>query len=256
MAMHPVRVKASRRLGPQLVRITLSGPTLADFVDDGPDQRCKIFLPRDGHTAPPVPGGPDWYEAWRALPDDIRPIMRTYTIRYSRPELGEVDIDFVLREGAGPGTRWAAQARPGDRACLFGPRAEYAPPPGLDAQLIVGDATALPAIAAIVENLSVTQRAWVFVEVDTPADEQLLTTCADVSTTWLHLGGRPPGRTDTLLDAVRGAELPAGRLSAWVAGEAAVVRAVRRHLVCERDFSAADIQFSGYWRIGAAIDPD
>jgi NADPH-dependent ferric siderophore reductase len=255
-SLHPVSVVASRRLSPQMVRVTFSGPTLADFADDGPDQRCKVFLPRSGRTAPPVPAGPDWYLAWRQLPDLERPIMRTYTVRRSRPAAREVDIDFVLREGTGPGTRWAAQARPGDRVTLLGPRADYFPPVGVDTQLLVGDATALPAIASIVEGLTVDQRARVFLEVDTPADELALISCADVTVTWLHLGGCEPGRSTLLLDAVRAAELPPGRMSAWIAGEAAIVRTVRRHLVCERRLSAADIQFAGYWRVGAPIDPD
>lgn len=256
MALHHVQVRATRRISPQMVRITLGGPSLADFVDDGPDQRCKLFLPRSGRGAPVISDDPDWYRAWRELPDEVRPIMRTYTIRRARPEKHEVDIDFVLHDIHGPASSWATRARLGDRVALFGPRADYAPVAGCDWQLLIGDATALPAISAIVESLPVTSRAKVLLEVDSLAEEMTLASCADVSFDWRFLDGRSPGRTSQVLDVLRASVLPAGRMSAWVAGEAAMVRAVRRHLVCERGLSASDVQFAGYWRLGASIDPD
>ena len=256
MAHHRVEVTASHRISPQMVRITLGGPSLADFVDDGPDQRCKVFLPRPGQTVPILPSGSDWYQVWRDQPAAVRAVMRTYTVRRSRPELGEIDIDFVLHDEAGPASAWAAQARVGDRVGLFGPRAEYVAPVGADEQLLIGDATALPAIAAIVEALPMTARARVLIEVDGPAEELTLSGCSEVKVHWVHLDGAAPGRRPLLLEALRATPFVSSRTSAWIAGEAAMVRSVRRHLVCERGLSASDVQFMGYWRLGSSIDPD
>jgi iron complex transport system ATP-binding protein len=44
----------------------------------------------------------------------------------------------------------------------------------------------------------------------------------------------------------------AGRLYAWLAGEAAVIRTLRRHLVAECGVDRRAVAFMGYWRRGRA----
>jgi NADPH-dependent ferric siderophore reductase len=46
------------------------------------------------------------------------------------------------------------------------------------------------------------------------------------------------------------AEFPAGRVHAFVHGEAGVVRALRRHLLDARGVPRDDLSVSGYWRRG------
>jgi NADPH-dependent ferric siderophore reductase len=43
------------------------------------------------------------------LPDDVRPAMRTYTIRDFRPAALELDVDIVLHGDIGPGSVWAGR---------------------------------------------------------------------------------------------------------------------------------------------------
>ena len=43
-------------------------------------------------------------------------------------------------------------------------------------------------------------------------------------------------------------------LYAWLAGEAAAVRTMRRHLVSERGIDRRSVAFMGYWRQGRAED--
>src|SRR5690348_7574023 len=93
MTMYQVEVTAIAELHSHLRRITFTAAELAEFVDDGPDQRCKFFLPRAGQNRPLVPTGPDWYPIWQAMSPDVRPIMRTYTIRNHRRDCAEIDID-------------------------------------------------------------------------------------------------------------------------------------------------------------------
>src|SRR5690606_41506855 len=59
---------------------------------------------------------PDWYAAWRALPEEERNPMRTYTVRTVRQNLREVDVDVVMHGDAGPASRWALSAAAGDRS--------------------------------------------------------------------------------------------------------------------------------------------
>ncbi len=269
-----VEVTAVTRLTPHLVRVTLTGPALHQLVDAGPDQRFKLLLPRAGQDRPALPGGPDWFTAWRAQPADLRPIMRTYTIRHLRPTAAEIDVDFALHEpadhpntntstdtddghGDGPATAWARRARVGDRVGMSGTRSEYAPPPAGRALLIAGDDTALPAIANILERLPTSTTATdtgavaqVFLEVGEVADRLELVAPAGVTVTWVYRRGG-----GTLLDAVRRAELPTPPPHAWLAGERDAVRAVRAHLVDDRGLDPATVTFSGYWRRDGPIDP-
>jgi NADPH-dependent ferric siderophore reductase len=253
MAMHHVDVAAVRDVTPGMRRITLSGPSLAAFADDGPDQRFKLFLPRPGQHRPPVTGGDGWYREWLALPHGERPVMRTYTVRHARPELQEIDVDIV-RHGAGghgsggPGSAWAERATAGDRVAMFGAYAEYDPPPGTRWQVLVGDETALPAIAAACERLPAGTGAHVVVEVADATEEQPL--AGDVAVTWVHRGA------DRLAGALRALRLPRNDSGyAWVGGEAASVKAVRRQLIAEHGLSRDRVTFMGYWKRGEAVDP-
>lgn len=65
----------------------------------------------------------DWFYAYRALPEGQRLPMRTYTIRALRPARAEVDVEFVLHGDNGPASRWAMDARPGDRLAMTAPLA-------------------------------------------------------------------------------------------------------------------------------------
>ena len=55
-----------------------------------------------------------------------------------------------------------------------------------------------------------------------------------MSVTWLPREGAEPGTTSLLLDAVSAAEWPDGRVFAWLAGEQATIRSLRRHLIRDR----------------------
>ncbi len=65
---------------------------------------------------------------------------------------------------------------------------------------------------------------------------------------WLHRGERPLGQA--LIEAVRALEFPAGRVHAFVHGEAAFVKDLRRLLRVEREIPREDLSISGYWRLG------
>lgn len=262
-SLHVVR---TRRLGPSLVRVTFAGDDLREFRSDGRDQSLSLFLPHPGQPEPVVPIelGDGWWQGWRELPDDVRAVMRSYTLRALRRDIHgdtvEVDIDFVLHGvepgaavPAGPASRWASLAEPGDRALLLGPaiadnRAiRFRPPEGADLVLVWGDETALPAASAILESLPAGTRARVWLEVHHAGDIQDLRTEADAEITWLVRSEGAP----TALDVIRDAQLPpAERSYAWIAGESGRVKELRRHLVRERGIDKRCVTFVGYWREG------
>ncbi|MFD4428466.1 siderophore-interacting protein [Nocardia sp. NPDC058497] len=175
MAYATLRVRRVVRLTPRMVRITLTCANPAALADAGADQYTKLFFPLPGQERPAVPPPVDdavggvmgWYQRYLAMPDEIRPPMRTYTIRAQRPALGEIDIDFALHpDHAGPASDWASTAASGDEiGLLCPPRALYSPQPDPAWQLLVGDETAIPAIGAIVESLDAGVTVRAFIEV-------------------------------------------------------------------------------------------
>ncbi|KAB1911552.1 siderophore-interacting protein [Micromonospora sp. AMSO31t] len=255
---YAARVAATRAVGDCLVRVTFGGDDLGEFAGGGRDQSVSVFLPHPGQDAPVVPvgAGEDWYGAWRALDPAVRAVMRSYTIRAQRPELGELDIDFVRHGDTGPATRWAGRARPGDRVLLLGPAVpdertvRFQPPTGADSVLLVADETALPAVGGILDWLPAGTPVRAFVEVPTAGDIQPLPSDARAEVTWLVRGATTPG--SLLADTLRGARLPGAAPYAWIAGEAGMVRSVRRHLVGERGLDRRRVTFAGYWRRGAS----
>ncbi|MEV5525765.1 siderophore-interacting protein [Streptomyces prunicolor] len=254
-----LQVVRTERLGPSLVRVSFAGDDLAYFFSDGCDQSLSLFLPQPGQLEPAVPYelGDGWWQGWRELPDDVRAVMRSYTLRALRRDPDEIDIDFVLHEPAGPASRWASHASPGDRVVLLGPaiadnRAiRFRPPEDADLVVVWGDETAVPAASAILEALPAGTRARVWLEVQHPGDIQDLATDADAEVTWLVRENQGVEGSPMALGALRDAQLPpAERPYVWIAGEAGQVKALRRHFVGERGFDRRRVTFVGYWRQG------
>ena len=295
-----VTVRAVRRLGPSFVRVTFTGPDLDRFADNGFDQRIKLAFPLPCADDVDLPGdGPDWYQQWRARPDERRNPIRTYTVRAVRPQLSEVDIDLVLHGDGGPASRWARRAAPGDRIAIVGPDAGFTGdhggvefrPPHSGPLLLAGDETAAPAICAILERLPADAHGRAFVEVPHEDDAVPVAVPERMSVTWLARGSAPCGSllVPAVEAAVPGVEaavpgveaavpgveaaVPAATvedvdvdrdilwdvpdaapatapLYAWLAGEAGVIRQLRRYLVNERGLDRSAVAFMGYWRLG------
>ncbi|OEJ26785.1 NADPH-dependent ferric siderophore reductase [Streptomyces agglomeratus] len=252
-------VVRTRRLSTSLLRVTFGGEDLRGFASGGRDQSLSLFLPHPGQPEPVLPPEtePDWFGAYRALPENVRAVMRSYTLREQRraadgAEADEVDIDFALHGDGGPASRWAAQAGSGDRVVVLGPAVEdntavrFRPPQDTEWVLIWADETALPAAAAALEWLPAGTKAKVWIEVQHADDRLELSTAADADITWLVRDEKAP----TPLEAVSAAELPGGTPYTWIAGESSCVRALRRHLVQERKFDRKRVTFVGYWRRG------
>src|SRR5512133_2309933 len=104
-------------------------------------------------------------------PDDAPPARRRYTVRAWDPARHRLTIDFVVHGDSGVAGPWAAGARPGDVLVFTGPSGGYRPDPAADWHLLVGDESALPAIAASLEVLPVAARAVVRVVCDGPDHE-------------------------------------------------------------------------------------
>ncbi|MGP3686159.1 siderophore-interacting protein [Streptomyces sp. IBSNAI002] len=257
-------VLRTRRLGHSFLRVTFGGESLADFRSGGFDQSLSLFLPPPGreHTVLPSTDQDTWFAAWRGMPDEDRPVMRSYTVREQRRTaegVDEVDIDFVLHGDSSPASHWAGRAVTGRRILAIGPAVaenksvRFQPPAGADAVWMYGDETALPAAAAILDRLPAGTRVRAWFEVPHEDDRLALSTLAEADITWIVREGDGRERTGQVLDALRAAgPLAAEAPYVWLAGEAGTVRATRRHFVQERSVDRRSVRFTGYWRLGAS----
>lgn len=297
-AYRPYRLRVSevRRLSPHFVRVSFAGGDLVHFGRAGLDQRIKVIVPfADGSMGdfgqddPAVADDGSWYARWRELPAEARNPLRTYTVRRIDPEAARLDVDFVTHHTPGPAGAWVAGARPGDELVIVGPD-ERSPQSraGLDWHpgsarrvLLVGDETAAPAIASILESLDHRAEVDAFIEVPTAADVLPLDCAERFRVRWIArddaehgvrltaaLGEWCDGSRAVL--ATAGAPRPQdiaemdvdseliwdspeegeGEFYAWIAGEAGVVKTLRRLLVTTHGVDRKRVAFMGYWRIG------
>ncbi|RZT36475.1 siderophore-interacting protein [Cupriavidus agavae] len=252
---HPLRMRLlkvvrTRQVSPQLLRVTLGGDDLADFVSASFDDHLKVFFPAPGAAQPVLPQvGPDGITFPEGQP---RPEARDYTPRRYDAEARELDIEFVLH-GDGPASGWAAQAQPGQYLGVGGPRGSFVIPEAFDWHLLIGDDTALPAIGRRVEELGPDARVIVVAEVGDASARIPLATGGRAEVHWVYRGGQPEG--SQLLPALRTLTLPGGEGCegyVWAAGEAAAMREVRQYLVAERGIDKKRIRASAYWKHGNA----
>lgn len=257
MLAHVLR---SERISPTFVRLTLTG--LDGLEPRGADHWCRLFFTRQGQDVLALPTRTTeigWYLQYLSTPKARRPWVRAYTLREVRAGVGEVDIDVALHEGEGgrlgPAAQFALDARPGDRVGFLDQGIGFTPDHPHDWTLLIGDETALPAIAGICGSLPAVARGLAIIEIPTAGDRQHIEAPAGMEITWIARDefSRPAGRPGELaLEALTRADLPEGSVHAHAIGEAALATGARRHLVQERGVPKRHVDFVGYWRYGRA----
>jgi NADPH-dependent ferric siderophore reductase len=215
------------RVTPAMQRVRLTADGLEDVQVD-PGQDLMVAVPAEGQQH----------------------FRRRYTIRRLDRDARAVDLDIVLH-GDGPGARWAAGVRPGDRVEAIGPRGKITLAPDADWHLFAGDESALPATFAMAEALPAGSVAVVVLEVAGPQEQQDLRSPADIRLHWLHRGSAEAKDGSALVDAVAAAELPPGRGHCYLAGELKTVAALRRSLT-DRGLAPEQLSPKAYWRSGVA----
>ncbi len=239
-------VAAVERIDPHMVEITIAG-RFDGFAPLAPDQFVYVLAPPRGRHQLTIDESFRW-EAVERMPPAERPIGAYYTVRRWRPEAREIDLWVVLHGADGDGAWWAQHARPGDPVALWGPREVYARPADCTELVLLGDETALPAIAAILESLPAGDRVRALIELPREHDAFPLESLAELELTWLPRNGAPAGTPDRLLDAVDKLEL-APSTYVWGAGELHVVGALRKQLRGRHALPRERVSLTGYWRV-------
>jgi len=218
--IHHGQVLAGRDLTPRMRRVTVRSEAMLG-VELRPAQDVELHL----------------------VDASGRRVKRRYTIRAARPEAGELDLD-VLLHGDWPGSQWGRTAAPGDPVSFQGPRGKLELRPAAW-HLLVGDESALPAIAAICEALPAAEPALAVLEVQDAADELPVT----ADSHWVHRGAAAPGTPDQLLPVVESLTLPDGPGHGYLLGETRSMVALRA-LLEARGLAHEAIFVKGYWNIG------
>jgi NADPH-dependent ferric siderophore reductase len=246
---HVVRTE---RLSGSLVRIVAGGPGLGAFVaSDATDSYVKVvFVHPD--TPRPLPLDEEGRVDLDAVRDSVAPEQaprqRSYTVRAFDAAARELTLDFVVHGDQGVAGPWAAAAQPGDEIVFLGPGGGYAPDPTAARHLLAGDASAVPAIAVALERLPDAATGHVVVEVHDAHDEIDLPAPPGVRVVWVHAGDARPGTR--LVEAVTALPWTGDDVHAFVHGEAAAVKELRRYLRLERGLGLDRLSISGYWRLG------
>ncbi len=240
-------VVGTQTLTPHMRRIHFRGEGLG-HLDTLEALHVRLFLP------PPGVGEPAWPvmdENGRLLeqPAERRPAIRKYTIRSINVDAGDLAIDFVLHDDAGPGAAFAATARPGDVIGVAGPGGR-----GLrqaERYVFLTDETGLPAVARMLEALPETASGLVLAEVADAADVQPLKAPDDVTVRWLCRNARGGAPLVEAFGALVWPENGPG-VYLWAACEheaASLIRAgARTRLRAGRDQHL----IVSYWRAGMA----
>lgn len=222
-----LHVKSIEDIAPRFRRITFRGENL-DRYDRADQLHCRLIFQPRGITEPLWPmldhrGHVVW-------PDNGTVPTRVYTIRHIHAAKQEITIDFALHTNPGPATLWAMDARLGDVIGILGPAANA--PRHAEFYVLIGDETALPGIARIVEHLPAAAAGHAFIEIDSEADELELRCPKGMSVSWLHRQGADPGTTTLLEDALKAMRWPENPDLTFVWGgcEHKAFSAIHRHL--------------------------
>lgn len=247
-----LQVQTVHKITPKTLRVTLTGKELDGFVSSAYDDHVKLFFPsRPDALMPPnaVSTGP-------LFPDGSPTLAsRDYTPRRYDASSNTLEIDFALHSD-GPASRWAEQASCGQFLGVGGPRGSFIVDGSFDWYLLVGDETALPAIARRLEELTSAATAIVIAEVDSAEEEHQFRTDAQLEIKWLHRKNAEPTTTGLLADAIASMRLPSGSGYTWIATESEAARALRRYLVEQRGFRKEWMKAAGYWRRGVSAIHD
>src|SRR5438034_5295222 len=226
-AAWPLSVTAVNDVTPRMRRIEFGSPALAAF-QYLPGQDVALAFSKDDGTS----------------------VRRRYTIRRFDRNRALLTIDVVLH-GDGPAVRWARAVRPGVSIDAIGPRGKITLVNDADWHLFAGDATAVPGAFAMMETLPEDVPAHAFLLVDGPQERQRFTANGALRTIAWRYEMSQPAESSGLVSAVAAADLPGGRGHAYLAGEVALVSALKTALL-NRGWNADQISAKAYWNRGRA----
>ena len=251
-----LRVVRIEDVTPRYRRIVFTSDALGDFpfCAFAPSDHVKLFFPDPRTGTCTLPRVTD--RGWELPESAGEPIFRDYTVRAYDPIARELAIDFVLHEHGIAGV-WAGAARPGDELGQLGPRGTVRFPENLPRYIAAGDETALPAIARCVEEAPAGAHVTAVIEVASDAERQHIAAGPEVilDLRWVcrDTASIGPGHGSALETALRAVDIAPGEaIFVFAAGEAIMLKPIRRYLRRELGLAKEQVDVDGYWKRGTA----
>jgi NADPH-dependent ferric siderophore reductase len=236
-------VQGIEQLSPRLRRVVLGGPELEGLEIDSPAASVRLLLPPRGSETLAMP---TWTGNQFELADGRRAPIRTFTPRRLDRQRLELSLDIVIHD-RGAASDWARAAKVGDEVAVSGPARGYEVNPNDASYLLAGDETAIPAMSQLLESIPSTAAVQVHVEIADESGRLELPAHPNATVEWRLSGAEPGAAFAEAVESV--SALPD---VVWVAGEAAAVQRVRKHLFETRGMDRSAVTARGYWKHGRA----
>lgn len=240
-----IQVHSSIQLSKNIQRIYFSSEDFSDFPRDEGGAHIKLFFPDEGQQQPLLPFRNELGKiVW---PEGKRPVTRTYTIREFIENQQLLVIDFVRHEDFGIAANWAVHAKTGDILGLAGPGGPNRYNPQADYFVFIGDSSALPMIAASLEQLASTANGQVWIELDDPADQQHFTMPSGFEVFWCDSQSDFIAEINTAFSQL---DWSKQNISVSLAGENSQVVELRKILRHQYQINKQNLYAVPYWRRG------
>lgn len=234
-----VTVVSSLSVTPNMQRIVLEGEALGDFPLNCEGGYIKLLFNSEGGTD------------IDSMESDIRPSMRTYTIRRFDAEKQQIEVDFVRHTtedlGCGFASRWAESTKVGDTINIVGPGTIQDMNIEADWFFMAADMTALPALSAKIQRLPENAKGYAVIKVSSDEDVQSLIKPDNMHVAWIF-------QDEDLVDTIRALPWLEGKASVWCACEFDSMRSLRQYFRNEKHVDRENIYISSYWKQGVTED--
>lgn len=247
--MRPVVLAHREYRSPTLVRLRLEGDALEGLHSAEPASSVRLLLPPPGVGPGDTLELPTWNgneyldSAGERVPiRTLTPLVRSpVTLRRGDP----LGVEVVLHGQGGPLADWARAAEVGTPAAVSGTARGYSVPPTARHILVLGDESAIPAVATVLESVGDDVEVEALIELSPGAEP--VTMPGPVS--WVERtaeeapGDRMVATAQEHLDRLRAEDATA----IWASGNAAGVQRIRK-LLAAADVPRTRQQIRGYWK--------
>ncbi|MGV4412753.1 siderophore-interacting protein [Chryseobacterium sp. T1] len=243
-------LKKRTYITPHYIRLALGNENIDKVKDSTFGSNNKVYIAPAGKTKVHFPEFNYEKMEWKPMSDDIKPHIRTYTHRGINLENKEIYVDFVAHGDEGPASNFAINAPIGSELGISmktDPSPLY---PDAEDYLLVGDATAIPVLACILESLPADVQVHTIIEVISPEDIHTIETNAKASFEWII--NPTPAKNSTLAAKAKAHTEkmnPKSRF-AYIAAEFSAVKEIRTFLRKEKSWTKDELYAYSYWKFG------
>lgn len=243
-------LKNREYITPHYIRLTLTNQNLDPVKDATIGNNNKIYIAPNGQEKVHFPEYDFDKMEWKPMQEDQKPHIRTYTHRGINLEKKELYIDFVAHGDEGPASNFAINAPLGSELGISMKTDASPLYPKVENYLLVGDATAIPVLACILESLPENTKVHTIIEVISIEDIQPLKTAAKATFEWLI---NPTPSQDSSLShkaILYAEEMKSSSRFAYIAAEFSTVKDIRNFLRKEKLWTKDELYAYSYWKFG------